>query len=1711
MKSVSTPSRPLWTRALSAVIAIGHLSSFSQVALSAQTSSSSSAGFNSRVTVEDFWNQSLFRLNNEQTQGAFARSPSAVVFPFEIQEPQGPKDDPELQKKLGAFLTQLTSFRESIIGGEKSDQQPGQGFKGAVKEGSGQKDGQAKAAGPTGKGLLGVIAEKYEKIRYENPYRILRKEPSFTDKEVVERFQKAHKLKNETEKLLSDSKLSGSDKVKVLTAYAAGVILPLRDLLWVLGHRNPLDVNLGANSLSQFMVAVPIGLPFVATTPKELTAEEKQKEQEIAEKQKEFLEKVEKFFKDREETIRTKTPALQGFSETELGKAIESLRPPKSASDALEYFEKDKIEEFLTDSGPIPLTDSKGTPLGVVVSWPSGKNAPGKTSLAIDASALTQPYLEVLKNVKTPHSYVLSLKALTVQTMLIQQLMLSRITQDPFPITIPEQCKSGMFEGFPDQIWPEGVTEENNENLIKELLVTQGLVLETPPPPILKTKEAGDTSVADDVLDQITSGGDTQAPSTPPPQAQAPGKTAENASPSSDPLFERLGAEMKITPKGLRMKNPYGQTPFEIMRAAEWGLNKKRDIRLEPGIDDLTHFEEVFDLKAIPGRAYLENMKIPNLVGPLFSRVSREVPILDENGEAKNLVAKNWPEYLTDLIIKDPENANPEALMCEDGKSFLKNSWIDMPAPKLRGPPSYRDWALQLITQRLADLLAQANNPQFEQYFRLLEKTPEFCNGDLCEGGVKKGVEKLLGILAPDFKVSQRVPLKTGSGEVGAKEVTPLQFVPFYQASSIPDLLPYELNLVSVWSFLINSRILDQRHGALQTEWDYITEDFFSNFENPWKRFRFSIVHAALCTNRFPYERTAKEQKFIFDKLPFTTGGQISPLKFPSVLLGLMGEGRCDDNPDPVKCALSKTKIYPYHANRILTAKEKQIFWKAKTDETKNNESLSLFSTPVDNPTTGSQNYFDEFENLFSEPLILNPQRVSEVIKKYQLDSQKGILGRKFNKEIRDQVEEIKKTESGFIAAEFSKIFEAQGNLQRQRNIFESIRNSRPEYIEKLDVPALRSHFVVADQLYRKMLNIELLRKAARDRRAYLEKSLRTLCELKPNIEDEKSKDNEEFRQIVVNTFVSQEKLNKLWGVETTPDSVLAILQDDQYPWSSVLYFVGAYLGMSITWGGCAAVALGTFGAGGALCSPLAAFAFAAWAGYLQTGLFIYEWDQLKAGERRVELSEDFKKLGFTNDEGQALGQVHSYFDFGMELVTGVPIIGVGTKFAGAATRRVVGAAESINYSRFGLMPWRTGIREALLPNATLKRTLPLAESLRHLRLVPLVNSLVPSQVQARLTTLTQNEITKGLGDGLAFVFENDYGVFRKFLRKYSNPTLLAKAERNLEAYRGTDALSLGQRILSVNGAGWPSDRLANRAVRRLNSGKNIQNLLADLRQAEQRGVPLNKFFAENSDEIADLIYENPYVFRDGFFEAIFQSGATAEYFETVATLGLNQVARRQLSQSGNMNSFAGAVSTYGIHKWLPTTQMFRNGQAKRIALAYQHASMELQKLNARKILGYGDEIKSLSTFEVVKGFRNKSSEILATLNNSGDRVLTKEFLAAQEAFEREIIERFQTQWVKETQGNRASQELLDLLKPENASTLKEVLFNPASLAQEHLSRALWGGIKPETIFSIPEIENSAQLVLKYFNKLDDTSQFETLVNALKTLSYSKRLPDQVF
>lgn len=673
-----------------------------------------------------------------------------------------------------------------------------------------------------------------------------------------------------------------------------------------------------------------------------------------------------------------------------------------------------------------------------------------------------------------------------------------------------------------------------------------------------------------------------------------------------------------------------GHTPFEKIRLAERAIkfhsDQNRDIPQNPApvFDEADGARFVIAFKGSQGIGKMVE-KLPKAPtrrgGPPAGPSALALTYIHKAQET--LTPTDDPRFLaptaTYLIsLMDQKKATDwKDVVPESVRRKLEANAVRIPMAPPESPDSWRRHSLSVLARTNASLI-QKLSPIFKKTvggrtqaeFDLISRVIKACHGTNPTWGrdfecpKSMGGPNVLGYLRKvqsqlvAFSYSDRYTPPTEYMTPEFRRMYLDYFMPLYESLSgaptrySPDGRPPAIEKNDLTNMRTNSLIPE----AVKSEWDFLSEQMQTN---PLASVRLSLL----------LERDRIQNLALKPRPP----GRGAPPQ--DLVLKIQAESALQVLTQELNL---ETPLQPFHANRTLSSKEQKTAW-SQTKEEHDSGNFHLFSQRYlgsDKPS-----YYDRIEKVADKTLLTKDEAIQAC--------QQSTFGKAAH-EYPKLVDRVLASDAGEKATLLHELYRARGDTQKQDSLLSRLEQEHGLSSEDGGREA-RKTFLDLDTALKRPLLKDIITKAIVQKKGDLTSQLTEFCSLNPE-------DHSKFKQIVLSTFHSQDKLNQMLGLKKLPDSVQSELTRlSKEDWKEIKL---SLVSMALFIGGTLLLTASTGGLGLTM-TPALASASAALAGSmtvgsvaLSGGIIPKMWiEELPNAEAQASFVQAFQDLGLTNQE----------------------------------------------------------------------------------------------------------------------------------------------------------------------------------------------------------------------------------------------------------------------------------------------------------------------------------------------------------------------------------------------------------------------------------------------------------------------------------------------
>lgn len=1146
-----------------------------------------------------------------------------------------------------------------------------------------------------------------------------------------------------------------------------------------------------------------------------------------------------------------------------------------------------------------------------------------------------------------------------------------------------------------------------------------------------------------------------------------------------------------------------GLMPFEEVLYAQKGLEQSRVTGLKPDIDDVTHFERVMQIK-LPvamdefhgstfswfglrdSRNYTYNGK--QLFEKIVSEPSPyELYEVDVNGEKFPLEPQrqNLSLYLVELMQKKGATHFQE-IISKSLESRMKATPVNLSLPGLYGASVWRQWGLSALSRALKagsgasfervirDACARSVNYSQHHVPGINEIALESSKGRVCaRNDVNKTVENILGYLSAFEDEGEYIPLRR------------------LEESKLKDIYPFLSNL---WGSLAHNT--DLLPEAKSNEYDFIVSQMEAL--NPWAKLRLSYLVAKEELDAYRQGHEPEYQTYFSarDRMsPYSARSQCFYNNVDSII------GKFDKAARTL--GLNRT-LTPSYGNGVLSKSEKEAFWQ-NVVQTADEGNSQLFSVKA-----GGKDLYTKLQDV-SYQTLLNRDSVEEFV-----DS----TNHRLDDRAEDQLDEVLESDEAKLGEFFMRLYALRGKPQEQQELFNDF--SAAEGIDNAFMAKL--NFLSLDNELKRPIYKSMVREAARVRAAEVKTRMEEFCKMEPN-------KHEDMKALFYATTKAQNQVNAMAGLPGVPENVLDKINSmSDEEWKDLWLGLGAgLLGMAailigaactgVTGGLCAPLGVAMIAAG---TSAMA----------MQVTLISREYNRKRDADEYQKQIKLMEELGFA-DYGSNDAVSRSWAWTTIEAISVFPLIGIVGRSVGLGSKLVVTSAKHIirntgkvafrqaaktavqeadvrlaryvlGFGRLRDAGLRTvddlvqsGSRELTdMTDDLLKQGISpakLQEGVDEIRKVTFLHrkGRISAQLMAKKISDIVSRFRGLLGQGLeatdtamgrVVVSETKQQIDAQAAKMVSqyfghNPNGLLSLVKSYSGKRLTNAVRSMERIEA--GKGFVSriplvGRMVNgikkmRVAHLASNATRIRNLEEGLKQLVRNGGDLEKFIANNMEDLTEVFIKVPMRKRELPYLFFLEGGY--HYLMPYVTRRL---------------PFIGSVSDGMIMK-----QLFN----ARSRLVYESLRAE-----ARVALGVAPYVAADTTLGVFRNFEHAVAQAVEAAPSAQARQMTGEL----DTVKGKIIETLQEKLREGGIRSHRFRHQLSAATDLDAQALHRIVFAPANIDEEALGSVLWEALKTEEIFKLNELGEIAHKVVQQLANYNNADDFDRYLSALKVLTIKR-------
>lgn len=1079
-----------------------------------------------------------------------------------------------------------------------------------------------------------------------------------------------------------------------------------------------------------------------------------------------------------------------------------------------------------------------------------------------------------------------------------------------------------------------------------------------------------------------------------------------------------------------------GITPFEEYNLAKvYTGGKKRGFQA-PVLDDITHFEKILSIKMQSVGDVFETKEEAELFSKIVS-TPKETEYYEVNvkGE-KELIhpySMNLSPYIAELMQRKGSIDIYEVVPKEIMTSLAKKS-IKMPFPTMNTNSFWRNWALRKLAEKLSSLESKT-----KEYNLVSREIMRYCN-------LTYSIQFTMPFCAK--AVDKVKELKTMlSSTVDEEGYLPVRRIKEKELDQV-----YELYGV-IWNTLRDkTKLLPE---ANTNEKDFLFNQLAAN--NPWARLRLSYLLAE-------YELSGYVRDMLKSENYYTCMWRSVTTDFGHITKAAR------------KVGLNRNFI-PFFGDKLLSSDEKTYVWN-KIIEERNKETEQILTSK-----NSKEEFFSIFENLSHETTLgLNDV---EKFSRAHLDSD---LSAKTWENINESLSSVEAER----IQQLTDLFKAQGNQKKQEEIFLSYAQDYGA-TSKFDV---KDDFLALENAIKKPIFLELVSKAAAQKKTLLAKQMEKLCLSNLN-------DHEELKRFFYATAKVQGRLNSMLGLPGVPAEVSEQIEK----WTTadtidLTVGIGApLLAISVVLlsGTCIA-------ATGGLCAAFVLGAGTAGVG-LQSWLATREYGKYKRSKGHVSFVKGMEDFGLT-DVGSSDEVSVSWGWAAFEAISVIPLLGTVGRSIRMGSSLVKVSSKSIS-SNGGLskLAQKELLRESggsvteeiqtdfarqvlgfkkidQLPElervASEKQAAEIIEKIRNLKSLQAQNLLTKGELEEAIARI-RKELAKNADDVNTGIyrysadeivdlskttinrqtvsvvgryFDNNTKTFTNFLKSY---------DQRLFSDSSKLALFRLKNMKMKNGT--YSSKIMNffREMRYGHMGRHATKVKKMIHTLEKNpNMSLERFIEENMDDLTDFFVDVSSRKREWPYMIFLQGGP---------------------HMGGILNGKRAAFQFLadGI-----IMRKFFNARARLI--------LESAKKEARDVLGLAGNVRADRVVEVVRAFNESVASAALKLPQKEAIKLADSYAVLQKNVSDEVL--------NGSYGKKLTKLLGDDI---SEARIKSLMFHSSNIEEQALGNALWKLVDIERFVGTKQMEGMAHQVVRKLTFYKNTTEFNDYLNALRVLVMNKQ------
>lgn len=1078
-----------------------------------------------------------------------------------------------------------------------------------------------------------------------------------------------------------------------------------------------------------------------------------------------------------------------------------------------------------------------------------------------------------------------------------------------------------------------------------------------------------------------------------------------------------------------------GITPFEEYNLAKvYTAGNKRGFRA-PVLDDITHFEKILSVKMQSVGDIFKTKEEAELFSKIVTAPKEtEYYEVDVNGE-KELIhpySMNISAYMAELMQRKGTVDILDVIPSEVLSSLEKKS-IKIPFPTMNTNSFWRNWALRKLAEKLSVLEVKTLN-----YELVSREITKYCN--------------------LSYSVRFEMPFCTNSTDK-VKELKSMLSSVIDEEGYLPVRRIKEEELDQVYELygIIWNTLRDKTKDfseANTNEKDFLLNQLAAN--NPWARLRLSYLLAEYELSNYVRDMLKTENNYSCMWRSVTTDYK-----------NIMSAAR--------KVGLNKNFV-PFFGDKLLSTNERTYVWN-KIIEDKNKETEQILTSK-----NSKEEFFSIFENLSHETTL----GINDVEKFTRAHLDEDLSANTW-----DNINESLASVEAERIQQLTDLFKAQGNQSKQEEIFLSYAQDYGA-TSKFDV---KDDFLALENAIKKPIFMELVSKAAAQKKASLAKQMEKLCLTNLN-------NHEELKRFFYATAKVQGRLNSMLGLPGVPAEV----SEQVEKWTSddtidLTVGIGAPLlaiSVVLLTGTCIA-------ATGGLCAAFVLGAGTAGVG-LQSWLATREYGKYQRAKDHVSFVKGMEDFGLT-DVGSSDEVSVSWGWAAFEAVSVIPLLGtvgrsirMGSSLLKVSTKSISANKNLSRLAQKELLRESGGsVTEEIqtdfakqvlgfkkvnqIPElervANEKQAAEIIEKIRNLKSLQAQNLLTKGELEEaiirirkelarnadelnagiyrynsdQIVDLSKTAINKQTVNVVGRYFDNNAKTFTNFLKSY---------DQRLFSDSSKLALFRLKNMKMKNGS--YSSKIMNffREMRYGHMGRHATKVKKMIHSLEKNpNVSLEKFLEENMDDLTDFFVDVSSRKREWPYMIFLQGGP---------------------HMGGILNGKRAAFQFLadGI-----IMRKFFNARARLI--------LESAKKDARDVLGIAGNVRADRAVEVVRAFNESIATAVLKLPQAEAIRLAERYALLQKNVSDEIL------------NGQYSKKLTKLLGSDvSESRIKSLMFHSRNIEEQALGNALWKIVNIEKFVGTKEMEGMAHQIVRNLSFYKNTTEFNDYLNALRILVMNK-------